>query len=90
MLVASKVPNQDFAIFEEIRTREEPEGICKMLFLYFTFKSINFQGKLLQCLCYLVYLLRNTYVGEYNVFVVCEYSSLKEGRPRKKEARRNR
>lgn len=26
MLVASKVPNQDFAIFEEIRTREEPEG----------------------------------------------------------------
>lgn len=26
MYVASKVPEEDFAIFEEIRTREEPEG----------------------------------------------------------------
>lgn len=26
MYIASKVPNQDFAVFEEIRTREEPDG----------------------------------------------------------------
>lgn len=27
MYVAKNVPEQDFAVFEEIRTREEPEGI---------------------------------------------------------------
>lgn len=26
MYVAKNVPEQDFAVFEEIRTREEPEG----------------------------------------------------------------
>lgn len=26
MYIAGNIPNQDFAIFEEIRTREEPEG----------------------------------------------------------------
>lgn len=26
MLVASKVPDHEFAVFEEIRTREEPDG----------------------------------------------------------------
>lgn len=30
MYVAGNIPNQDFAVFEEIRTREEPDGkkIC--------------------------------------------------------------
>jgi hypothetical protein len=28
MYIASKIPHQDFMIFKEIRTKEEPEGEC--------------------------------------------------------------
>lgn len=37
MYVAGNVPNQDFAIFEEIRTKEEPDGN------YFFLGSIRIQ-----------------------------------------------
>lgn len=39
MYVASKIPEEDFAIFEEIRTREEPEGIY---IFYSNSKTIGF------------------------------------------------
>lgn len=32
MYVAAKSPNEDFAVFEEIRTLEEPEGKTKTIF----------------------------------------------------------
>jgi hypothetical protein len=32
MYIASKIPHQDFMIFKEIRTKEEPEGIlCQIM-----------------------------------------------------------
>lgn len=35
MYIAGNVPGQDFAVFEEIRTREEPEGKSQKVSFYY-------------------------------------------------------
>jgi hypothetical protein len=35
MYIASKMPNQHFMIFKEVRTKEEPAGECPYLFYNF-------------------------------------------------------